>query len=73
MIKFIAMNTKPSELKRLIETRGLSKAVIARNIGVPAEYINHAINPKSSRFYTDKIEETKEKIYSFLIQLKAIL
>lgn len=67
------MNTKPSELKRLIETRGLRKSIIARAIGVPAEYINHAINPKSKRYKSPKIEETKEKVYKFLIDLKPII
>ncbi len=67
------MNTKPSELNRLIESRGLQKKAIARNIDVPMSYIAHALNVNSPRYKTAKMQETREKIYAFLINLKAIL
>lgn len=54
------------DIKQLIKDSGICKEHIAKRIKVFKEYISHAINPKSPRYKTPKMEEIRAKIIAYL-------
>lgn len=62
------MNTRPHELKRLLESKGLRKKFLAEKLSVPQSYISHALNPSSLRYKTAKIATVREQLYLILSQ-----